>query len=313
VVNPASTLAAPLANAVPITITLPQANGSWIGPGATVTAQTDVQGPLPSDTQWNYQVRLGSDETPVWEEFVFQNVNPNSNVIMVKDPRKSTTRTHEQPTEGQQVSVTVELQTSSGIVDSGTTTATWHATTGLGVQSFLQPQTQAAGGFNDQDRALLTATERRTQTLGEPTDLVVTQPSGQTVVTLENIFSRQTLDQLTLDELTAGPTGDPVRAQLALWFFGVIVRVSTIPEDMVPKTPDGQWYFPDLAVLRIFRGVDLEYRRGIHTPTFMQENPWQWGWGFLNVTQILGVPPETTVAVDWRLGVEGQVFLQRLP
>jgi len=313
VVNAAATLSAPLADAVPITITLPQANGSWIGPGATVTAQTDVQGPLPSDTQWNYQVRLGSDETPVWEEFVFQNANPNVNVIMVKDPRKSSGRTHDQPVEGQQVSVTVELQTSSGIVDSGTTTATWHATTGLGEQAFLQPQTQASGGFNDQDRALLTATERRSQTVGEPSDLIIQTASGPTIVTLAQYWARKALDLLTLDELSSGPSGDPVRAQIAFWFYGVIVRATTIPEEMVPKTPDEQWYFPDLAVLRVFRGSDLVYRRGIHTPTFMTENPWQWGFMPLNELPILGVPFETTIAVDWRVGVEGQVFLQRFP
>jgi hypothetical protein len=170
-----------------------------------------------------------------------------------------------------------------------------------------------SGGFTDQDRILLQTTESRSTLLGELGTLVVQTASGPVTTTLSELFSRKALDTLTLEELTSGPTTDPVRASIGLWFYGVIVRVTEIPEDMVPKTPDEQWYFPDLAVLRIFRGVDLEFRRGIHTPTFMQENPWQWGWGFLNENPILGVPPETTVAVDWRAGVSGQVFLQRLP
>lgn len=298
---------------MPITITLPQHNGSWIGPGATIQVQSDLIGPLPADTQWNYKVQLGADTQSVWEEMVFSNINPNSTALMVRDSRKSSARTVSQPAEGDQVVLIVELQTSSGIVDSGRADTTWRATQGLGQQAFLMPATTASGGFNDQDRQLLTTTERRTRTIGEPTDLVIQHASGPLTVSLANIFSRQALDTLTLDELTPGPTGDPVRASLGLWFYGVIVRVTTIPEDMIPRTPDMEWYFPDLAVLRIFRGVDLEYRRGIHTPTFMQENPWQWGWGFLNINPILGVPPETTIAVDWRIGVEGQVFVQRLP
>jgi hypothetical protein len=104
-----------------------------------------------------------------------------------------------------------------------------------------------------------------------------------------------------------------VRFTFSVWFTAVIVRVTTIAEDLTPKTPDAEWYFPDLAVLRVYRGGDLEFRRGIHTPTFLSEKPWQWGWSFLNQIPILGTPPDTTVAVDWRAGCCGQVFLMSLP
>lgn len=294
---------------MPITITLPQASGSWIGPGATVLVQSDFTGPLPADTQWDYHVHLGSDATPVWEEFVFRNQNPDSNVIMVKDARKSSGRTQDQPVDEQPVRLVVELRTSSGVLDQGSVDTTWSTTRGLGQQSFLQPQVQAAEGFTAQDRVLLQATESRSQLLGELGDLVIQTASGPVNTTLGAIFSRKTLDQLTLQELTSGETCDPVRVTVSgTWFHAIIVRTTTIAPDLVAKTPDHEWYFPDLAVLRVFRGADLEFRRGIHTPTFIQEKPWQWGWAFLNVVPILGPPPDTTIAVDWREGCCGQVF-----
>jgi hypothetical protein len=232
---------------------------------------------------------------------------------MVKDSRKSSGRINDQPTDGEAVRLVVELQTSTGIQDSGAVTTTWRSTRGLGQQAFLMPATTAAGGFNDQDRALLQATERRTQTVGEPTDLVVQTTSGPVLTTVAQLLSRPTLDLLTLSELTAGETFDPVRVTFNEHYFGIIVRTTTIAEDMVPKTPDANWYFPDLAVLRIFRGEDLEERHGIHTPTYMQYRPFAWFWVFVNAIPILGQAADRTIAVDWRAGCGGQVFLMRFP
>ena len=131
--------------------------------------------------------------------------------------------------------------------------------------------------------------------------------------TAAELWSRKALDILTLQEITPGETFTPVRTGLALWYFGVIVRVTTIDPRITLKTPDSTWSFPDLAVLRVFRGQDLLFRRGIHTPTFMTEHPWEWGWPLLNETPVLGVPPDTEIAVDWAVGCGGHVYLQTLP
>jgi hypothetical protein len=104
-----------------------------------------------------------------------------------------------------------------------------------------------------------------------------------------------------------------VRAKFSFWFYGVVVRVTTIDPELTPKTPDGQWFFPDLAVLRVFRGADLQYRRGIHTPTFLTDQAWDRGWNIRNQLDLFGVPPDNELAVDWRPGCCGRVFFLKWP
>jgi len=225
----------------------------------------------------------------------------------------SATENISQPlTNGQTAHATVSLIEAGVVTMEATLDGVWDSTSGLPMQ-IEASRTSTSGGFTAQDRTTLQGIDTKTQVLGQPSDLVIQSASGPLETTIGQIFSRQTLDLLTLSEVTSGETFDPVRADFALWYTGVIVRVTTISPELVPRTPDDQWYFPDLAVLRIFRGEDLLFRRGIHTPTFMQEQPWQWGWQILNQIPVLGVPPESSLAVDWRPGCGGRVFLQVLP
>lgn len=293
----------------------PGPGGLVLGPGVPINWSSDFIGPLPTGSTWELHWFEGTEPTNPWLTEVISNptVFSGSTTPFVSNANKNMTiNVANTIRTGANAHVEIELRSPTGVLDSGTFSATWDTSAGIATQ-LLQTQGTVQGGFTAQDRVDLQTTLARTALIGEPGQLVVQQASGPIPTTLAEIFSRKALDLLTLDELTGGETGDPVRASLGLWFYGVIVRVTTIAEDLVPKTPDFNWYFPDLAVLRIFRGQDLEYRRGIHTPTFMVENPWQWGWGFLNENPILGVPPDTTVAVDWRLGCAGQVFVQRLP
>jgi hypothetical protein len=121
------------------------------------------------------------------------------------------------------------------------------------------------------------------------------------------------IDALTLVEITNGPTGDPVTQFLVAWNFGIIVRLTTIPDGLAPITPDEQYWLPTLATVRLFRGNDLWLRVPIHTPTklipFANENlivalsaitPTQWAL-------------QLTVQVNFLPGVEGQVFRMVFP
>lgn len=298
---------------MPITLTNPVP--PVLGPGLTLGGQSSLIGPIPIDWHWQIGIGRRGEERPSYiitgpiasplDHQFFFTIGGNTAGWTTTPQGTIGLQT------GADASVTVELVDSVGTVhDSGTNTSyVWDSTTNL----WTLVQQGQSGGFSSDDRALLTSTERHAQVLGEPTDLTWTTASGQVIATLAQIFSRSTLDRLTLTEVTSGPTCDPVRFNVDLWFHTVVVRVTTIGEDLVPKTPDENWYFPDLAVLRVFRGADLEYRRGIHTPTFMAEKPWQWGWWFDSRSPLYGVPPELTIAVDWRLGCCGQVFLMSLP
>lgn len=286
-----------------------------LGPGLTLGGQSTLIGPIPIDWHWRIGIGRRGDERP---SYIIQGPigSPLDHQFFVtvggNTPGWTTTP---QGTIGLQTGadagVTVELIDSVGTVhDSGTDNGfVWDSTTNL----WTLVQQGQSGGFSSDDRALLTATERRTLVLGEPTDLTVNTPSGLLPITLGQLFSRSFVDQLVLDEVTGGETCDPVRFTYNEWYSGIAVRVTTIDPALTPKTPDNDWYFPDLAVLRIFRGPDLKFRRGIHTPTFITDEPYEWGWNIRNFLEVLGAPPATTVAVDWRPGCCGRVFLVRIP
>ena len=299
---------------LPITITPPVGPGGvfFVGPGIDISVASDFVGPMPVGSAWRIVFSL----QPLGDEQTYDLTQPFSfktqTISLWRDFTDSIQGKYTAPNQTQ-IFVTATLEQPGNIVvDRGEIPATWTTDAGLGQQVREKAQ-GTGGGLTPAQAQQLTDTERRTRTVGEPTDLVWTSASGPQQVTLASIFSRPTLDTLTLTEVTSGETCDPVRFLVDQWFHAVIVRVTTIDPELVPKTPDLNWYFPDLAVLRVMRGEDLEFRRGIHTPTFLQEKPWQWGWLFDSNNPFMGTPPDPQVLVDWRLGCCGQVFLMALP
>lgn len=296
---------------MPITIQLPN-NGSGLsfGPGLTISYSTDLIGPIPTDENWVITVSLNPDGGAQTFQFTQPTNGQKIGSFQPWVTLNPVVNTNFTPTAGQTVHVQAELRKPSNVVDdSGTVTALWDTTVGL--PTLIQHTAQ--GGFTVTDRNQLQEVHTATQVLGVPGDLTINTPSGLVTTTLARLFSRTTLDQLTLQEVTNGPTCEPVRATFSIWYYGVVVRVTTIAPELEPKTPDNDWYYNDLAVLRMFRGGDLRLRRGIHTPTFQTDPPWEWGWNIRNLIEFLGGPPAETLAVDWRTGCCGQVFLVKLP
>lgn len=299
---------------MPITLTLPVDGGAF-GPGLLVNASSTEPIPDPGSRRWAIAIE---DEGgfPISQVFVNEHGSTFRQYFMINQGQFGLTLNTglQQPIQGRAYRVVVEHEDQGIVTSSASRAITWDGQSGLGLQAFQQRAGGAIqGGFTAEDRQLLQTTTDRTSLLGEIGQLVVSTASGLVPTTLAEIFSRNTLDKLTLDELTSGETCDPVRVTVADWYYSIIVRVTTIREDLVPKTPDHEWYFPDLAVLRIFRGADLEYRRGIHTPTFKVEKPMEWGWQILQAARVLGVAADYTIAVDWREGCCGRVFISRFP
>lgn len=299
---------------MPITIA-PAPDLTTIGPGLPIQLQSDFIGPFPSDSQWHLSINLDADFVKPFLDYTHPCTGPIISMTMLTSPDWNEQRKGWTPIENRVVVVEARITTNTGTLDSGTRSDLhWDGQTGLGYQiRALTGQGTVQGGFTEEDRALLTTTEARTTLLGEPGQLVVQQASGPLQITLAQLFSISSLDRLVLEEMTSGPTCDPVRITLGLAFqYAIVVRLTTVPEGIV-KTPDHEWAFPDLAVLRIFRGEDLVFRRGIHTPTFETEAPWEWAANPLN-KNLFGVPPPATrVWVDWRDGCCGQVFIRHTP
>lgn len=298
---------------MPVQIIFPPGT-TQVGPGYSVHLVSDFIGPLPTGALWVLKIST-APEPLVGNIHCFFPATAKE-IRFTIGTRSSTTVPVDDPVlvAGQTAYVTAELQNELQVpIDSGSRSDLTYDPVGQLWSQINQNTTTVQGGFTASDRQLLEASERRTQLLGEPTDLVIGTPSGPVPFTLGALFSRNLLDTLTLQEVTSGPTCEPVRFVYNDWYAGVVVRVTTIDPALTPRTPDQDWYFPDLAVLRVFRGQDLKFRRGIHTPTFMTDERWEWNWNIRNVVELLGGPPATTVAVDWRVGCCGQVFLLRFP
>lgn len=300
---------------MPITIA-PAPDLTTIGPGLPIQLQSGFIGPFPSDSQWHLDINLDADFVKPFLGYNWPCTGPITSLTLLVDKDKGEARKGWTPIENRIVYTEARITTNTGTLDSGTRSDLhWDTQTGLGYQiRALAGTTTGSGTFTDQDRALLTTTEARTTLLGEPGSLIIQKASGPLPVTISQLLSRNSLDRLILEEMTNGPTCSPVRIVLApIAQYAIVVRVTTVPDDIVFRTPDQEWSFPDLCVLRVFRGEDLAYRRGIHEITFETEAPWQWGTNVLD-KNLLGIPPpQTQVWVDWRTGVCGQVFIRHMP
>lgn len=137
--------------------------------------------------------------------------------------------------------------------------------------------------------------------------------STQLEQTHASTYPTISMDALFLEEISSGPQGGVVAANLGAWIYGVIVRIATVPEDFRVDTADGDYWFRSLAVVRIYRGSDLWKRVPVHTSskivTFVDEGltaavativPIQW------LLQI-------SIQVSFAEGVTGQVFLMLAP
>jgi hypothetical protein len=189
---------------------------------------------------------------------------------------------------GQPVHVQTQLvEGGSGThVDSGTTSYVWQPSSQVGL--LVQGSTSTGGGLTTEQAQQLTQVH-------------------------EASFPSQLVDQLTLLPLTSGPTGGFVGAQLPNPTFGVIVRIANVPAELVPNTPDGDYWVTSLAVVRVFRGSDLWKRVPIHTSSKLVE--------LLDESIVAGITAITatqwllnmTVQVTFRAGVTGEVFLMKVP
>lgn len=134
---------------------------------------------------------------------------------------------------------------------------------------------------------------------------------------LQELWQAQTpvisLDDLTLQPMSAGPVGGTVSAQLPDVSTGVLVRIATIPPDFVSVTPDEDYFFPSLAVISLFRGQDLWHRVPVHTSSklyYWFDQNLVTAAATLTLTQWL---LNMSVQVAFRSGVTGQAFLLKFP
>lgn len=271
---------------MPITLVVPVTG--LFGPGSQVIGGTNLIGPIPIDYFWRVSLTTSTGEVSTMYQEVVTGGSRNLSLVWLDPSIPIIPRDQQALKDGDQARVLVQLMDGSGVEkESISVGVTYDSTVGLPIIQQMQAQ-PGQGGL----------TEEQAQQLAD--------------VDTASSFARLT-DALTLTELTSGPTGDPVVAPLASVTFGVIVRLTTIPEGLFPQTPDGQYWTKTLAVVRVFRGNDLWIRAPIHTPTkivaFEKEGLTVWVTN-LTLTQWL---LNMRVLVDWLPGVTGRVYQMHFP
>lgn len=274
---------------MPITVT-PPAPGLVVGPGVHVGWASDFIGPLPTGSHVDLNVY---GPTP-GEQLVWSTRHTTTTIngflpIMLHEQSVSTLLTVNVLKDGQTALVQVVLyDPSDNVIDTGQANLPWSSTAALGQQAYLQP-TDTGGGLT-------------------------TEQSQQLQQTHDSTWPQFLVDNLTLAPLTSGPTGNPVAANLTSPVFGVIVRLANVPADLQAQTPDGDYWVPTLAVVRIYRGSDMWLRVPIHTSSKLI-NLWVEGiaLGLADAVLNAGWLLNLTLQCWFREGVTGEVFLMRVP
>lgn len=189
--------------------------------------------------------------------------------------------------EAEPIDVNVTIQTEGGgpAQDTGSQQLSWSNTAGL--PYLLQGQGQSG----------LTPTEA--------TQLEQTQQAT---------WPEHLVDQLLVTDLGQGSSTQPIAANLTSPVFGVIVRITGLPPELLPQTPDQDYWVPSLAVVRIYRGSDVWLRVPIHTSSKLI-NLWVEGLalGLADAVLSAGWLLNLTLQVTFLPGVTGEVLLMRVP
>jgi hypothetical protein len=134
---------------MPITIT-PAPPAGIVGPGVPLQLFSDFIGPIPTDGFWDITITSIPGELIVWNErkafFPGNRTYWLGNGQQVSDVLENQTS----PQAGEQVAINVGLNDTTGIVDTGSVTATWEPTLGLGFQVATTPR--ATGGISTDPR-----------------------------------------------------------------------------------------------------------------------------------------------------------------
>lgn len=274
---------------MPIVIT-PNPPSTSLTPTQGIQLASDFVGPLPTGSQFVVTVSADSEGArPASREFI-----PTTLPFVTYQylSRRATNAGLNVLVAGQNAFIVAQLVDNRGVaLDSGTRQVTWDPTSGLPMQiAYNRSQDQS-----DTHGAL---------TQEQSTQLLETWESSAQVISVDSTIPS-----------TSGPglPGQVISAQLPLPVFGLIVRVTSLPPDIVLGTPDQDYAFPSLAVATIFRGSDIWMRVPVHTTSKMIPL-----FSDLITAAVATITAATWLAdmsyqVAFREGVAGEVIEMRFP
>jgi len=238
---------------MPITFVQPVAGGP-IGAGMIVQWQSDFVGPLPSDTIIDITIRIPGDEAgQVWRER-WPTSTPFGFIILGTAPEQASNLVDRFPAIDTTVSVDAVLGTVTTPVDSGSVSAKWQPTLGLGTQAEILSTVTGTGtgGFTETDRNELQATHANTDQEFPVTelstgDLVVTIASAIITPPPAFLIKKDAVVIFGRGELERPQFGRIVNAYGATWSF------ITVPEGFGRTFGAVTQYQPRMLQLAVVR------------------------------------------------------------
>lgn len=267
---------------IPVPIVLDPTPGNVIAPTQVLTVRSDAIGPIPPGAQIQIDLFPVGSEQPCagWAIPIFSQVQ---NVKLAQEHHNRQSMFSAPPLNGA-VTMKLTITSTAGTFDEGTITGLTYNPVGLLPELLRELPTTTGGALTEEQSLQLSETHAST-------------------------FPTISMDALTLQELTAGPQGGVVAAQLLTWIMGVIVRIAEVPPEFHVNTADGLYWTRSLAVVRIYRGSDLWKRVPVHTEskiiTFIDEGLTSAVAAVLPLQWLLQISVQVTFAE----GVTGQVFL----
>lgn len=321
---------------MPITLT-PLITPPLVGPGLGAQVQSDIVGPYPTGTNWQFTVfPPAPSESVALQQSVPAQPGALQFVWGDTGTYGDSTILNQSITEGATSHIDVQLQEPTGTLDQGTFDIPWSNTAGLyRFISHLQGQA-GQGGFTDSDRAQLNLTTQNTTTMDTNWQQYeqVTLPSLQDVLngitqgitatigglpnqvsqTIGQLMSWRPWDFLADRDLSGGTTCDRVDYDASYnALYGVTLTIDVIPDGWPFATPDKGWSFHDLAVLCFWRAGGLVQRHGVHTMTFsVSPIPDSLTPTVIELPVSLQ-PGQYHITVDWAPGVCGHLVGHVLP
>ena len=267
----------------------PNLGSDIVGPGLSARYTSDFVGPLLSGAHFIVNFYADTDATELYTSYTIptQDKTVQLTPLIPNDGASIFTQfnlAHQQP-----MAAKVFLHDGQSLVDQSTIPLHWDAQSGVPFLLRFPVQGGGQGGLTPQQDQALTEVH-------------------------ESTFPTHVIDALTLTDLTPnGPSPGPVNQQLLTPIFAVIVRIATVPVELTPSTPDGDYWVPTLAVVRIFRGADLWIRAPIHTSSKIVSL--QSDWLQVGVTAVWGStwPLQLSLQTTMLEGVTAQVFLMNVP
>jgi hypothetical protein len=260
--------------------------GSVVSPAQTLVVRSDAIGPIPPGSFIQIDLFPVGSEQPCggWTIPISSSVQ---NVKLSQEHHNRQTMFSSPPLNGA-VTMKLTISSDSGVFDDGTVTGLTYNPVGLLPELLRELSVGSSGGLTDTQATQLEQTHAST-------------------------FPTISMDAMLLEEISSGPQGGVVAAQLGAWIMGVIVRIANVPPEFHVNTADGDYWTRSLAVVRIYRGSDLWKRVPVHTSskiiTFVDEGL------VAAVTSILPLQwlLQISVQVSFAEGVTGQVFLMSAP